>query len=147
MVRDGCNKDLDAIISMSRDFWQHTQFKNEEFQPEMVEGMALKGIDDGLCLVYEEDGKVQGFICGIKGCLLANADVLVGTELAWWVNPGFRSGGAGLKLLSGIEKKAKSLGIKYWNMLYMESSMPQKVKCIYEHRGYKMTENSYTKVL
>lgn len=147
MLRVGCKKDLDAIVAMSRDFWQHTQFKHEEFQPEMVEGMALKSMDDELCLVYEIDGTAQGFICGIKGCLLANADIIVGTELAWWVNPEYRSSGAGLKLLAGIERLAKDAGIKYWNMLYMESSMPDQVKRIYENRGYKMTENSYTKVL
>lgn len=147
MLRDANKKDLSAIVKMAREFWKDTYFKEEEFQPEMVEGMAEKSMKDDLCLVYEIEGVVQGFICGIKGCLLANSDVLIGTELAWWVNPDYRDSGAGLRLLSGIEKKAKNLGIKYWNMLYMESSMPEQIKCIYQNRGYKMTENLYTKVL
>ena len=147
MLRDGCSKDLKAIIAMSKDFWQHTQFKDEEFQPEMVEGMALKSIDDGLCLVYEVESVVVGFICGVKGCLLANGDVAVGSEIAWWVDPSHRDTGAGLKLLKGIERKAKSLGIKYWSMIYMQSSMPESIKRIYDKMGYELSESLHTKVL
>lgn len=147
MLRDGCDKDLEAIVAMSRDFWQYTQFKDEEFQPEMVEGMALRCMEEGLCLVYEVDHAVVGFICGIKGCLLANGDVSVGSEVAWWVNPDYRDTGAGLKLLKGIERKAKSLGIKYWSMIYMQSSMPENIKRIYDKMGYELSESLHTKAL
>ena len=90
---------------------------------------------------------IKGFVCGILGCLLANFDVKAGTELAWWVDKEYRNTGAGLKLLNAIEEKAKSLGIKYWNMVYMESSMPKQIKGIYESMGYIRNENLYTKRL
>ena len=147
MIRDCQEKDVKTIVGMCREFWCNTIYKYEEFHPIAAEAMILQTIDHDLCLVFEVDGKVEGFICGVKGALIANFDVMNGTELAWWVNKDHRSSGAGLKLLRSIEKKAGSIGIKYWNMLYMESSMPESIKTIYESTGYKKSETFYTKVL
>jgi N-acetylglutamate synthase-like GNAT family acetyltransferase len=147
MIRDCETKDIPALVAMSKTFWQYTLYKDEEFQEDAVEGMILASIKDNLCIVYDVEGNAQGFVCGIKGYLMANFDVLVGTELAWWVNQEFRNTSAGLKLLKAIELRAKSLQIKYWNMAYMNSSMPASIKKIYESMGYKENECLYTKVL
>ena len=146
MIRDCETKDIPDLIEMSREFWQHTLYKDEEFQDDAVEGMIKKTMEDELCLVLEIDGEVQGFVCGVKGFLMANFDVSVGTELAWWVNEEYRKGSDGLKLLKAIEQRAKKIGIKYWNMAYMNTSMPDSVKKIYESMGYKENESLYTKV-
>ena len=147
MIRDCETKDIPALIAMSKIFWQHTLYKDEEFQEDAVEGMIKAAMKDKLCFVYDVNGTAQGFVCGIKGYLLANFDVLVGTELAWWVNESHRNSTAGLKLLKAIEKRAKDIGIKYWNMAYMQSSMPESVKRIYESMGYEENESLYTRVL
>jgi GNAT superfamily N-acetyltransferase len=147
MIRDCETRDIPSLVAMSKTFWQYTLYKDEEFQEDAVEGMILAAIKDNLCIVYDVEGKAQGFVCGIKGYLMANFDVLVGTELAWWVNQEFRNTSAGLKLLKAIERRAKSLQIKYWNMAYMNSSMPESIKKIYESMGYKENECLYTKVL
>ena len=147
MIRDCETKDIPAIIEMSREFWKHTIYKAEPLQDDAVQAMTEKCMDDGLCLVLEIDGAVEGFVCGIKGPLLANFDVVSGTELAWWVNEKFRNTGGGLKLLREIEKSARREGIKYWSMAYMESSMPESIKTIYDSMGYKINESLYTKVL
>ena len=146
MIRDCETKDIPALVAMSKEFWQHTLYKDEEFQDDAVIGMIEKTMEDELCLVLEIDGNVQGFVCGIKGFLMANFDVSAGTELAWWVNEDYRKGSDGLKLLKAIEQRAKKIGIKYWNMAYMNTSMPDSVKKIYESMGYKENESLYTKV-
>lgn len=147
MIRDCTEKDIPAIIEMSKDFWRHTIYKDEPCQPEAVQAMTEQCIKDDLCLVFELGGKVEGFVCGVKGPLIANFDVLAGTELAWWVNEELRNTGGGLALLKEIEKKAKDSGIKYWNMAYMESCMPSSIEKIYKAMGYKINEILYTKVL
>lgn len=147
MIRDCLEKDIPAIVNMSRDFWQHTEYKNEEFQEFAVIAMINQTMKDKLSLVLEIGGSVEGFVCGIKGPLIANFDVIAGTELAWWVNEDHRASSGGLKLLRAIEKKAKQEGIKYWNMAYMFSSMPESIKKIYESMGYKANECLYQKVL
>ena len=146
MIRDCTEKDIPALVEMSREFWQHTLYKDEAFQDDAVIGMIDKTMEDELCLVLEINGNVEGFVCGIKGVLLANFDVSAGTELAWWVNKDYRKGSDGIKLLKAIEQRAKKVGIKYWNMAYMNSSMPDSIKKIYESMGYKENESLYTKV-
>ena len=147
MIRDCEKKDIPALVAMSKTFWQHTAYKSEEFKNESVEAMLHATIKDELCLVYDVNGKAEGFICGVKGPLMANFDVCIGTELAWWVNEDHRNSRGGIDLLKAIEKRAKELGIKYWNMCYMQSSMPASIKRIYESMGYKESESLYMRVL
>lgn len=147
LIREAINDDVDAIIDMAEKFWQHTQFKNEVFCRDTVMSKVYQCMDDDLCLVAQKNGFIIGFVCGVRGSILANDSVSAGTELAWWVEPEYRGSSAGVDLLTAIENKAKDTGIKYWNMAYMESSMPDKVKCIYQKMGYSLQESLYTKVL
>ena len=147
MIRDCTEEDLDSIVAMSQEFWVHTIFKDEVFYVDDWKSLLRETMRQGLCLVLEVKGKVVGFICGVVGSLLANFKVALGTELAWWVNESERGSGEGLKLLDAIELRAKELGIKYWNMAYMESSMPGSIKKIYESKGYTLNESHYTKVI
>ena len=147
MIRDGREKDLNHIVEMARDFWKKSQFSNEPFDDEMVEAMAKESMRQELMKVLQIENNVVGFCCGIAGPLLANADIKIGTELAWWVEPEYRSGGNGLKLLKGIEEAAKKIGCKYWNMIFMETSMPKEIEKIYQKSGYALGETIYTKRL
>ena len=147
MIRAGTDADIPAIIRMAEDFWQHTQFKDEEYQCEMVAGMAQACIDQDLMCVYESGGEVHGFACGIAGPLMANADVMSGSEMAWYVDPSHRSGRAGIGLLKKLESMAKDAGCKYWTMIFMQSSMPDAVENMYVKMGYNLQETSYTKVI
>jgi GNAT superfamily N-acetyltransferase len=146
MIRAGTEQDIAAIIRMAREFWKNTAF-DEVYEPEMVACMAQACIDQGLMSVYEHDGAVRGFACGICGPLLASSEVLAGTEMAWWVDEDARGGTAGVKLLRHLEGLAKNVGVKYWTMVFMESSMPETVASIYKKMGYKKTETSYMRVL
>ena len=146
MIRKGEEKDIPDIVRMAEEFWQHTQF-DEEYDPETVAGMANLCIEQGLMAVYVSgSGAVRGFACGIKGGLLANASVPQGSEVAWWIDPECRSG-AGIKLLKFIEGLARDAGLKYWSMVFMESSMPDVIEKIYQGMGYNKAETIYTKVL
>ena len=146
IVRTGEEKDMDSIVEMAREFWKHTGY-DEEYCPDTVYAMASLCLNQGLLSVLEIEGTVNGFACGIKGSLLANSNVSTGTELAWWVNPEHRKGRNGINLLKHLEYQAKKAGIKYWNMLFMESSMPLIIEGIYQKMGYNKAEVYYTKVL
>jgi GNAT superfamily N-acetyltransferase len=145
-VREGSLNDLQAIVGMAAEFWCHTIY-DEPVCDKSVEGMAMLCIDQGLMSVLTSDDEVVGFACGVKGPLLGNNEVSTGTEIAWWVDPEHRHGRNGIALLKHIEGLAKLAGIKYWNMAYMESSMPEQVKAIYEKMGYRKTEVIYSRVL
>lgn len=146
MIRPGNKKDMPSIIRMSEDFWQHTIY-DEPFCDESVKNMAEMCIDQRLMAVLEIRDRIVGFACGIKGGLLANSNVTTGTEIAWWVDEKHRGGKNGVSLLVALEGMARHQGIKYWNMIFMQSSMPSVVEGIYIKMGYNRSEVSYTKVL
>lgn len=146
MTRDGEERDIAAVVDMAREFWRHTMYE-EDFNGEHVGAMARYAMGQGLLAVLEVDGKVEGFTAGIAGPILGNPDVLQGTEIAWWINPDARRGRHGLDLLHHIEGQARSIGVKYWNMISMESCAPQVAERIYISQGYERSETSFTRVL
>jgi len=146
MIRAAKHTDIDAIINMAEVFWMHTVY-DDPFCQETVEGMAESCIDNDFAAVLEIDGKTEGFACAIKGPLLANNDVQVGIEVAWWVNEEHRGGRNGIKLLMFMEDLARQAGVKHWNMVYMVSSMPDQIEKMYQKLGYRKTEVTYSKVL
>ena len=146
MIRLGEYKDVPNIVEMAWAFWEHAPY-DEPFEPDLVETMAKMCIDNDMMAVLDIDGEVEGFACGVTGPLLASSQALTGSEIAWWVNPGQRSKNSGIALLQTLEELAKAKGVKYWNMLLMESSMPKQVENIYKKMGYVKTETTYSKVL
>jgi len=146
MIRRGCESDLNQVVELAREFWKHTIY-DDAFCEDTVYVMANISLGQNLLSILEINSNVVGFACGIKGTLLANCEVLTGTELAWWVSPEHRQGRNGIGLMRHLEGLAKSSGIKYWNMMFMESSMPDAIEAIYKKMGYKKSEVAYTKVL
>lgn len=131
---------------MACEFWSHTDYSDPAC-PDTIRGMVNLCVNDHLMSVIDIDGCIVGFAAGLTGPLLGNGSILSGTELAWWVDPEHRAGSNGIKLLKHIEQSAKDAGVKYWTMAYMESSMPETIKRIYEKMGYRQTEVMYTKEL
>lgn len=146
MVRDGNKDDLPAVVEMAREFWKHTRY-DDPFDPDYVEYMTALALEHGLLAVLEINGVIEGFVAGLKAPLLACHAVLSGTEIALWVNEGGRKGRNGISLIKHIERMAKAQGVKYWNMIVMESCMPEVGATIYTRLGYKKSETSYTRIL
>ena len=146
MIRQATENDFDAIAEMAKDFWRHTVYDDPFCKESTIELLNLC-LSHELLFVAESKGKVVGFVAGVLSPLLANKRVIMGQELAWWVEPEHRNGKAGIGLLKAIEKKAKEVGAKYWNMAFMYSSMPEKIEGMYKKMGYKKTESFYTRAL
>lgn len=145
MIRSAEIDDFTAIELLAKEFWAHTRYE-EDYQ----DGSALMYIqiayDHGLLLVSEHD-EITGFVAGCATPLMGANSVKSGTELAWWVKPEARNSRDGINLLKAIEQKAKDIGCKYWNMVAMESSMPEHIKRIYKRMGYEKTETTYIRGL
>ena len=119
---------------------------DEALDPEHTRAVVMVALEAGLLAVLDENG-IHGFVAGIKGPLLATPEVLQGTELAWWVDPEYRKGRKGIDLMLFIENLARKQGVKYWNMVSMESSSPETANRIYTRMGYSRSETVYTKVI
>jgi len=146
MIREAKEDDFDSIIEMSSKFWLETMF-DEPFDPDHTMLMVEMAYDHKLLAVIEVDSEVVGFVAGIAAPTMGSPDAIAGTELAWWINPEHRNNGNGLKLINFIEGLARIAGVKYWNMVAMESSNPRVAEAIYQKLGYFKSETMYTRIL
>ena len=146
MIRLATEEDIPSICDMASRFWEHADYE-EEYNPGTTIALAKQCIENDMMLVAVTEDGLKGFACGVIAPLLGNPNVLSGTEIAWWVEPDYRKTSCGISLLLELEEQAKKNGAKYWNMVYMESSMPTKVKQLYERLGYKKVETVYRRVL
>lgn len=145
MIRLAKIEDFDAILDMSAEFWCHTQF-SEPFDREHTLNMVKMSYDHGLLVVVDDNG-VCGFLAAIKSPLLGSSRAWMATELAWYVKPENRGKLVGVELVKLFERLCVSQEVKYVNMAFMETSMPERVRRLYEIMGYKLQETVYTKVL
>jgi len=147
MIRSGKEEDIPRITEMLEDMKNASDYKDNEFCIDTVADVCRRCLGDGLLSVMEVDGVVQGFVGGVEGLLLFNRNIKTGHELAWWVDPDHRQGGAGYNLLSHIEGLARLKGIKHWNMGLHMASMPEVLEKLYEKMGYTKNEVIYSRVL
>lgn len=145
-IRTATLDDLTAMVAMARKFWEHTWY-DEEMDDEHVLKMLYICVTQGIAVVATNYGNPVGFGVATMGPLLANPRAKCATELAWWLDPEFRLGRTGLRMLQLMESEAKAKGVKYFSMIAMESSMPEQVTRIYQSQSYKLNERLFTKVL
>ena len=145
MIRLATPSDFPSILDMSETFWQFTQF-DEPFDRDHALGMAQMAYDHGLLIVVD-DGQICGFMAAIKSPLLGSSSAWMATELAFWINPEKRGKLLGIELVKFLERLCIKQEVKYLSLAYMETSMPEKVRVMYEKLGYTLQETLYTKVL
>lgn len=146
MIRPATESDIPEIIRMAEGFWSDSPFPEVEYDPGSTEIMSRMCIDQGFMFVADIGG-VHGFICGIEAPILGNFNVKSCSEVAWWVDEEYRDTGSGLDLIRALEAAAKEKGCKYINMVFMHTSMPDKIEKIYCKLGYNRAETTYSKVL
>jgi len=147
IIRKAEEKDIDDCVVMAENFYNVSGYKEHvEFCKETVEGYIKMSLDMGLLSVADNGKGLVGFIGGLSMPCIMNKSFLTGSELAWWVEPEYRKGSVGLKLLDHIENSAKEMGCKMWSMMSLEQSRPDKMEKIYLSKGYKKTENTFTRV-
>ena len=99
---------------------------------------------NGGILVYRKDDQIVGAL----GFLIYN-DILNGdlcsTEAFWFVDKQHR--GIGIDLLNHYENLMKSIDVKKIIMVHLSTIMPERLKLLYESRGYKQTETHYMREL
>ena len=99
---------------------------------------------NGKILALQKDNKFIGAI-GLVFTPSLEDGIMTCMEAFWYVDEKHR--GQGLKLFLKGEKVAKQMGAKIMVMMYLQNSMPDKVKNIYERMGYKYIQTSYFKEL
>lgn len=150
-IRRATLDDIPVLVSYGEKFWEFTRYKQVDevpYNPESVEAlcrglMTIPGT--GYVLVVEVEGVVKGFGLCVTTPLIWNHKYAVSGELAYYLDEELRGSGAGVRLLTAMEKYAIKRKCHYMAMISMDHSMD--VGPLYEKMGYVRTETTYTKRL
>ena len=145
-IRSAKVEDIPQIIDLAKKFHAVSGYDCLEFDCDTVGRLALQSIDQGLCAAAEVDGKIVGFLAGMQFPALLNANIMVGAEVAWWVEPEYRNKPIGVKLLKYSEQQAKDKKLKFWSMMCLEQLNADGLESIYERMGYKKSERTYMRI-
>lgn len=140
MIRPYQESDKPKLIELCREFWDASCADMGEFDLAHTSEKLNQMISSGCCIVSDD---VCGFILLVESTNLCNPDP-VAAEVAWYVSPSSR-GGAGMELLNAAFRYCEVKGIKALSMMYMESSMPESIKKIYDRMGLTLRETTYIK--
>ncbi|MHB1260330.1 MAG: GNAT family N-acetyltransferase [Thermoplasmatota archaeon] len=105
---------------------------------ELASRLATSSV--GVIFVSEVDGKVVGMIGGhvFDHPML---DAIVASEVAWWLDPPFRSGRLGVELMRRFEQWASDMGATHVEMVAPNERVGQ----FYERVGYTQVETAYVR--
>ena len=139
MLKIATIDDLSLVLDLSMKFANAIPYKDyidEEVVKATLTDILTGDKDRKICLLYGE----VGFITGVAAPFMFGTDLLA-TELAWWVEPEYRSKKVGLELLEAFEFWARKIGCKLISMACLD----EKVAALYESKGYTLYERAYLK--
>lgn len=105
--------DLEALVMMGAMFHTESPFNGRvAYDPDRVRDLIIALIEapEGVVFVADVEGDPVGAICGIKTCPWFSSAPLA-QEVAWFLDPDFRSGRTGLRLLRAFEQWAIEEGV------------------------------------
>lgn len=146
MIRAAEPADIAGVEKLVENFWPSTGSGFDYKEGSVIPFLELS-LSHGLLVVAEVDGKLVGAAGGLLSPLMGNDEIVVGAELAWWVEPEYRKSSIGIELLRDLEQRAKDRGCATFSVTFMETSMPEVVRKIYINEGYSLAETTYTKRL
>jgi GNAT superfamily N-acetyltransferase len=108
--------------------------------------LLAQPLDKAAVLVADHGGELVGMIAAMVGPLL-----IIGRdyaeELVWWVEPRYRNGTVGPRLLKAAEAWARSADLLCLKLGAPVSTEGAIVSAFYERSGYLPLETSHVKVL
>lgn len=144
-IRPATLDDAPRVMEMALRFWRETPYAAliDGITPATLAPLFDLVLEDGGLFVAEVDGQLVGFIAGVvlQHPLTARRFF---DELAWWVEPEYRQGRIGPKLLRCAEDFALQRGASVVKMLEPAGSH---VGAFYARCGYTAVETAWQKVL
>ena len=148
-IRKAKESDFAELLRIGHDFFKLNPYNEySELDEDSLTDTFRNLIDKHILLVMDNDeGKTVGCAAAFMAPVFWNKTDVQGIEIFWWVDPEYRKDGNGKKLRQALEKVAKARGVRFWNMVSMETSEPEKMDKMYAKAGFKRLENIYMKVL
>jgi GNAT superfamily N-acetyltransferase len=147
-VRIASPADTDALLAMGARFFAFSPFARlTTFDPEHARASIEQMREAGVVLVATVDGEIVGGLLGLLTPLWFNQSAMVASEVAWWVDPQYRGGAAGVRLLYTFEAWAKERGATAVSLSDLVLDGEQPAGSLIDKLGYTLVERSHVKVL
>ena len=144
IIRKAEQYDYDGINSLI------TEFFNEslsdfiyELDIDSIRTSFEVMVEKYIVLVAIKDDAVVGVIAGTLAPADLNHNLIIATEIMWFVNKEHRDSTVGVKLFRAFEKYTEEQGATHIAMAFMENLHPDRIKKFYESKGYKPMQTQY----
>ena len=146
MIRRANLQDFDRIMAMMINFANSSPFiaqHNPDYNDEYVRRLLCKFIQQGIILVGEVDGELQGMlIAGISPDIWL-PHIKTMREVAWWVEPEHRFSTLGYRLLKEYIKCGEKMVENDIIHSFTLTNMEQSPEFNLEKRGWRPIERNY----
>jgi hypothetical protein len=143
-IDENLRKQLDEI---GEEFYQEARipgkFNVETF---LNNWQAIIRLGFGALWKFEDEGRIFGMLGGLISPDLCDGTVTA-NEAFWFVRKQNRGSLGGIRLLDTFERWATEVGARRIIMTHLHKSMPEKLKALFERRGYEELETNYMKLL
>ncbi len=143
-ITPASESDTPVLLRMSEQFYPMTEYNLfAPFDTVTITNLINSLRDDHVLLVIKVDEQVVGFAGAYVLPWLFNSSVKTGHEVIFWVDPEYRGGQLGLKLMVALEVAVKDAGAVTLQMVHFVHI--RGAEKIYQALGYTHTEDNYIK--
>lgn len=146
-VRPATHDDLERLADLARSFIEKTRYArflafDRATVLQFLQLLLLRGLLV-VAEVTDRPGQLVGFVAAVYGTDPIGSTKML-DELAWWVEPVYRNGRTGPKLLRALEAWAQANGV---DTITMKAPVDTDVGRFYERHGYEPVETVHFKRL
>jgi GNAT superfamily N-acetyltransferase len=142
-------EDIPAVVEFGKTFYYQTPwaYHGINYDDQHVNNVLTYLDTDGIMQMAVDEDKIVGFLLAIAGPFPFNPAYTISTELAFYVDPKYRNGRVGIKLIKQAEFVARQKGIRFFNMISISGVGLKDPGKLYEKMGLNKTETVYMKEL
>jgi GNAT superfamily N-acetyltransferase len=142
-IRQATHDDQPGMVAMGLRFIATTGYAAFPSTPEALGWILAVVLEHGVAYVAEEAGRLVGMLAVVVAPHPLTGEPYA-DEVVWWVEPEYRSGSLGPRLLQTVENWTVTKGVTALRMVAPNETAVGK---FYERRGYVPIETSYLKRL
>lgn len=149
-IRTALPEDVDRMVVYGDQFWSQTRYfaAGVSYDVETVTNFTHQLIDEGIVLFAEDqEGSIIALMLVIVAPFPMNMHHLTACEWVFYIDPLYRRGGLGAKLISQAEEILKKRSVKFFTMVSLTNVTPDAANKLYETLGFEHSESSFTKEL
>ena len=149
-IREATVDDVVRLVVYGDQFWSQTRYyaAGVEYHTETVIERTNQLIDDGVVLYAENaEGDIVALMLVAIAPFPMNYHHLCACEWVFYVDPAYRRGGLGAKLIQQAEHLLKERRVKFFTMVSLVNVTPEAANKLYESLGFEHSEANFTKEL